>query len=119
MEETLYDISGNPVAYIDYDSECTVYMWSGKPVAYITSDMIYGFNGKHLGWYVDGVVRNLSGQICGTNRYAATVYLKYEPYKAYKQYRPYRAFREFAHFKPLFTRVKSNESLSQVLSRGV
>jgi 4-fold beta flower protein len=32
---SLFDASGEAVAYIDTDDELTIYLWSGKPVAYI------------------------------------------------------------------------------------
>jgi hypothetical protein len=51
MQETLFDINGNPVAYIDYDDEDIIYLWDGIPVAYLDYESnIYGFNGKYLGW---------------------------------------------------------------------
>lgn len=118
MEETLFDIAGVPVAYISFDNDSTIYIWNGKPVAYLYEDMIYGFNGKHLGWYVQGEVRNLQGQICGFNKFAADVYTQFEPYKAYKQYSPYRSYMEYSHYKPYFGRVKSSESLVSFLMRG-
>ena len=63
-EITLYDQYGSPTAYIAED--LTVYLWSGKPVAYLTQDSrggfhIYGFNGKHLGSLVKGIVRDHNG----------------------------------------------------------
>lgn len=118
MEETLFDISGNPIAYISFDNDSTIYLWNGRPVAYLYEDMIYGFNGKHLGWYAQGEVRNLQGLICGFNKYAADVYTSYEPYKSYKQYSPYRNYMEYAHYRPVFGRDKSHETLSSFLMKG-
>ena len=50
--------------------ELTIYMWSGEPVAYLMNDSaggyhVYGFNGKHLGWFVGSVVRNHRGDAAG------------------------------------------------------
>ena len=119
MEESLFDILGNPVAYISYDNDNTIYMWDGRPVAYLEpTNTIYGFNGRHLGWFENGRVRNLRGEICGFNKMAADIYTGYEPYKAYKQYRPYRSYKEYVHYKPYFGYTKSNESLSQFLIQG-
>jgi 4-fold beta-flower domain-containing protein len=56
-ETTLFSSQGKPTAYIADDS--TIYLWSGKPVAYLYPDSvndglnIYGFNGKHLGWFCE------------------------------------------------------------------
>lgn len=118
MEETLYDISGNPVAYIAYDNEPIIYMWNGKPVAYLNLDCIYGFNGKHLRWFENGCIRNLQGFIVGFNKYATVVYLVRESYKSFKQFLPFKNFKEIKKNKPLFSRVKSSESLSGLLMNG-
>ena len=118
MEETLFDILGNPVAYISY-KDGTIYMWDGRPVVYLEPDKtLYGFNGKHLGWYEDGKVRNLKGEIVGFNRMAADVYLGFEPFKSYKKFLPFRRFKEFSHFKPFYGYGKAKESLAQFLLEG-
>ena len=120
MEETLFDILGIPVAYISYDYSNAIYLWDGRPVAYLEPDKtIYGFNGRHLGWFINGQVRNLLGEIVGFNKMAADVYTQYEPYKSYKQYQPYRNYKEYAHYRPYFGYTKSKESLAQFLLGGV
>lgn len=62
----LYDATGQFAGYLDptYDS---IYLASGEPVAYINKNngAIYGFNGNFLGWYSDGVVRDVNGYIIG------------------------------------------------------
>ena len=119
MEETLFDLQGNPVAYIDYDNESTIYMWNGSPVAYLEPDKtLFGFNGHHLGWYENGEVRNLKGELAGFNINASPVFTKYEPYKSYKKYRPYKRYKQYPHFKPNFGYAKSRESLAQILMSG-
>ncbi len=119
MEETLFDIYGNPVAYIDHTSpEKTFYLWNGTPVCYLVEHQVYGYNGSHLGWFEDGVVYDLSGCRVGYNREALRVIPHFEPFKSFKQFKPFRSFREFAHFRPLFSIRQSEEPLSQFLSRG-
>ena len=54
QEISLYDSVGEAVAYIDSDDELNIYLWRGKPVAYLEHISLYGFNGKHLGWFKDG-----------------------------------------------------------------
>lgn len=118
MEETLYDIQGNPIAYIAYGNEAVIYMWQGKPVAYLHGDCIYGFNGKHLGWYDRGIIRNTDGLINGFNKKASDVFVKFEPFKEFKQFIPFKSFREIAHTKPFFSIRKSSDPLSQMLLSG-
>jgi hypothetical protein len=67
-ELSLFDGSGRAVAYVVADDDLTIHLWSGEPVAYLarsgTNDFnVYGFNGKHLGWFVDGVVRDHDGDV--------------------------------------------------------
>lgn len=118
MEETLFDIKGNPVAYIAYDNEPVIYMWKGKPVAYLYGDCIFGFNGKHLGWFEKGIVWNMDGLINGFNKNSADVYLSFEPFKGFKEFLPIKSFKEFAHMKPLYKMTKSSCPLSKLLMSG-
>ena len=61
-DKTLFDKDGNPVAYIADDYNKTVYLWDGSPVAYIyEGEHVYGINGRHLGWWLDGILYNVDG----------------------------------------------------------
>jgi hypothetical protein len=61
-DKTLFDKDGNPVAYIADDYNKTVYLWDGAPVAYIyEGEHVYGFNGRHLGWWLDEILYNVEG----------------------------------------------------------
>src|SRR5439155_12132726 len=64
-EITLRSGSGDCAAYISNDDDSTIYLWNGEPVAYLVSQNIYGFNGKHLGWFIKGVVYNHDGDVVG------------------------------------------------------
>ncbi len=122
-EVTLYNSKGEPTAYIDVnDSDLPIYTWKGLPVAYLsTADKgfhIYGFNGEHLGWYEDGIVRDHEGKIVGFRKDAVNVYTKYESYKAYKQYKPYKSYQKHAPYKPYYKNTFSDETLILFLMRG-
>ncbi len=62
-EISLYDPHGVAVAYIADD--LTVYIWDGDPTAYLSGSdhrfSIYAFNGMHLGWFINGIVYDHSG----------------------------------------------------------
>jgi hypothetical protein len=61
-DKTLFDKSGNPVAYIADDYNTTIYLWNGSPVAYIyEGEYVYGINGRHLGWWLDEILYNADG----------------------------------------------------------
>ena len=106
-EVTLFNGAGKAEAYIAIDDELTIYLWSGKPVAYLEKDSgggyhVYGFNGKHLGWFVKGIIRDHEGGAsCATKQAMSST--EYEPYKAYKQYKPYKAYTQYAPYRPYFS----------------
>lgn len=122
-EVTLFGSHETAVAYVAED--LTIYLWSGDPVAYLASDPdggyhIYTFGGKHLGWYVAGVVRDHRGYPVGARRgafvsgtFAASVQV--EPFKAFKLLTPFKAVQESAPIRPVFVNQWSQLSLDQFL----
>ncbi|MBW8684610.1 4-fold beta flower protein [Chitinophaga rhizophila] len=96
----LFNKDGKAIAYIATDDEeMPVFLYNGKPVAYITKDNVYGYNGKHLGWYDKGVIRTHEGKIIATTKDASSQYTQYEPYKNYKQSKPYKSYQHTAPYK--------------------
>lgn len=55
-----YDRTGQPVASKDAASD-VIYAWSGKPVAILDDESLFGFDGRHVGWFMDGWVRDHHG----------------------------------------------------------
>ncbi|MFB0973581.1 MAG: hypothetical protein QMB59_03310, partial [Bacteroidales bacterium] len=83
------------------------------------STVVYGFNGHHLGWFDDGIVRDHDGYAVGFQKGALNKYTGYEGYKSYKQYKPYKSYREYAPYQPYDQSYFSNESLTIFLRRGI
>lgn len=120
---SLFNSKGKPIAYIDTENELHIYMWGGRPVAYLDSDAdegfhIYGFNGKHLGWFVNGIAYDHEGHAVGFQEGAVNMYTEYEPYKSYQQYAPYKAYKQYAPYQPYLSNQWSNTTLSLFLSKG-
>jgi hypothetical protein len=64
-DQTFYDKDGEAVVYLHNG---TFYLWTGEPVAYLHEDQhIYGFNGKHLGWYRSGALYDKAGLLFAVN----------------------------------------------------
>ena len=123
QEITLFDSEGEARAYINTDDDdLTIYLWGGTPVVYLVPNgdnfHIYGFNGKHLGWFEDGIVRDHQGYALGFIEGAINKYTKYEPYKGYKGYKPYKSYKEYAPYKPYYKNSFSNIPLSLFLKKG-
>jgi hypothetical protein len=121
-EITLFDGQGRPSAYVVLDDELAIYLWSGKPVAYLQPDSaggfhVYGFNGKHLGWFVDGIVRDHDGNAgCAVKERLQST--EYEPYKSYKEYKPYKGYKEYAPYRPYFSFTWGGVSCGFLLAEG-
>ena len=87
-EISLFTASGNAVAYIAVSDDMTIYLWGGKPVAYLESDSgsdfhVYGFNGKHLGWFINGAIWNHNGDaVCAVEDLIQSP--NFEPFKSFK-----------------------------------
>ena len=89
-EMTLFDALGKAAAYIVPDEGNRIYLWSGEPVAYLAGDVLFGFNGSHLGWFEDGVVRNLKGGKVGFLKSTCPVEAQDEPPRDIKKTRVMR-----------------------------
>lgn len=120
QELALLNRDGKAIAYIDtVDKDQTIYLYSGEPVAIISEADVYGFNGKHLGWYEKGIVRDHEGKRIGNTKKAATGYIQYEPYKSYKRQKPYISHRSYPPYKPYFSDSWSDSSFETFLLQGV
>jgi len=120
-ETALFDSHGRAAAYIAEDS--TIYLWSGKPVAYLYPDTgqdgfhVYGFNGRHLGWFVRGIIRNHGGAgACGVQGVVRTTQI--EPIKSIKQIKPIKGIRAIPPIRPIFSLGWSQLSCTNFLSEG-
>ncbi len=112
MEITLYERDGHPVAYIADDSEHSIYTWDGHAVCYIIDDKIFGWKGRHIGWFYQGIIYDIHGyrvgyteQTCPSCTYIAPVkYVKFVKYVKYVRYVPY--------MRPMFSMNQANISLA-------
>ena len=106
----LFNRNGMATAYIAADK--TVYLWEGLPVAYLHGEMVYGFNGRHLGWYVNNAMHDLNGKRVG----APTGGI--EPAKGAKQAKPAQGAREAVHARPIFSSEWSQTDFDAFLRGG-
>lgn len=119
QEVSLFNSDGKAIAYVADDDDLTIYLWSGKPVAYVSGENIYGFNGKHLGWWANGIIRDHDGNAIGGTKNAINIYTEYEPYKSYKEYKPYKSYKQYAPYKPYWSSSWSNGSFRMFLLGGI
>ena len=101
---TFYDRNGKPIAYTE--DSIHIYLYSGKPVAYIDNDAVYGFNGKHMGWFENGWIRDLKGTcVYFTENASGSGPMKplkqLKPLKSLKQLKPLKSLKEMKRTKAL------------------
>ncbi len=105
MSLDFYDSQGRPYAYSD-DGE-TLYTFAGVPIAYIYEDSVYSFNGAHLGYFNDGIVRDSYGDSLLFTDEASGGPLKplkmMKPMKSMKQMKPMRGMRAMRPMRPMNT----------------
>ena len=104
-EITLFDSEGSPVAHISSRDQ-TIYLWSGQPVAYIdygtSAPSVYGFYGKHLGWYDGGLIRDHEGYCAGfAAESVSSVIEKPEPVKGIKGISPIKSIQQIEPMRPI------------------
>jgi len=115
MEISLYDTDGRATMYIADDGE-TVYSWDGYAKCYIVDEAIYGWRGKHLGWFSHGFVYDLAGCRIGYTKEASPRILYTEWTKWTKKTQWTKSQRRAPHSKPSFKTAESHLSLAEYLS---
>ena len=113
---TLFDTAGRRVAYIAPDEQDTIYSWSGRPVAYLHGEHIYGFNGKHLGWFRDGIVWDHCGKRVGFLQSTLPVPPQIHPFKGFRKPRPFKRLRQDPPLKRRKLLINSRDPLSGFLT---
>ena len=117
MEISLYNKNGKPIAYIA-DEEGTIYIWNGQAVAYLSDDLVYGFNGKHLGWFVHGVMYDKQGSKIGfTDNTCPSVRL-IEPIKSIKHIKSIKKIHSIPNIRPILSIGYSHNDLEKFLENG-
>ena len=101
-EVDLYGSAGRAVAYIAAGNDMTLYLWTGEPCAYLDDEDIYGFNGKHLGWFRSGLVYDHDGYVVAAVAESFASPVEIRPIKSLKQLRPLKSLKELKPLRPLF-----------------
>lgn len=121
---SLFDASGAAQAYISVDDGLTIYMWSGEPVAYLQKGgagggyNVYGFNGKHLGWFAKGAIYGPDGTASCATAQVMTSIPQIEPIKSIKEIKPIKSIPEIAPIQPLLAGRFGDTPCSLLLGEG-
>ena len=117
-EISLFDQKGNATAYIAEDGEGTIYLWNGNAVAYLVQEKVYGFNGQHLGWFDNGVMRDLKGAQVGFVKSKCLVTPKTEKTKHTKKTKKTKMTKRTAKTRATNKNSKSTMPLDIFLQNG-
>ena len=119
MEISLFDKNGSAVAYLADDYGRTIYLWEGQQIAYLFNErLIYGVNGKHLGWFIDAVIFNPHGERIGFTANTCPVPPSKEPIKMKKQCKYEVQSRWKENPLPKLLCTIASEGLSDFLKNG-
>jgi len=119
QQTSLFDSEGEAIAYIDYEEDATIFMWDGTPVAFLENDgsgnCVFGFNGKFLGWYENGIIYNEEGYLVGAKEGAVNIRTQREPRKSRQLRVPRKPRTPRVQRTPRWNRSWSNTSLTEFL----
>jgi hypothetical protein len=118
-ELDLYDPTGKPTAYVSFADNSAIYLWTGQPAAFLDDKNVYGFNGKHLGWFEGGVLWDHQGRSVGITRQALPVAAYATPAKYAKYAQPARYAEQAAPAEPAHSLSSSTVPLSVFLQAGI
>ncbi len=118
MEVTLYNRSGNPIAYIADDADNAIYMWNGHAVCYIFEDKIYGWRGKHIGWFINNRIYDLNGFLVGFTKNTCPVITTIPTIKNIKYIKSIKSVRNIATTKPILSTQYSEYNLKFFLEQN-
>ena len=122
---TFVDGRGQVVAYVVLNHDMNIYMWSGEAVAYMLPNgsdgfQLYRFNGKHMGWYTQGLLIDHRGDTVCVRKEALDWRAPIiEPVKSKRLLAPTRGVQEQAPVRPPDTRRWSATRCRQFLGEGV
>ena len=112
MDITFFDENGEPIAYSD-DNE-HIFLFDGSAVAFISDDSIYDYDGKHLGWFEDGWVRDGNGYCVFFTDEAIGGPMhpmkSMKPMKSLKELKPLKGLKELKPLKSLKSSSWSQQS---------
>jgi hypothetical protein len=119
MDGVLFDGKGKPLAYVEHEGEAMIYLWSGHVAAYLAGDHIVGWNGSHLGWFIDGIAYDLHGQRVGSIGEKCPRALQIQRPKGPKRARPPKHARKPEHKRPDFRPGYGEQSFEDFLKEGL
>ncbi len=93
--DIIYNRFGKPI-YRLFDNGRIV-DFSGRSFGFLQGNSLYNYQGRHIGWYSNGIVRDHSGNVVG---FGEVVTDSIHPFLPFKQFKPFAGFVQFEPFRP-------------------
>jgi len=93
--DTIYNRYGKPILRLLENGRFVTF--EGLSVGFLDGDNLYNYNGDHVGWYENGIMRDDKGFCVG---FGETVTDNMHPFFPFKQFKPFPGFVEFEPFRP-------------------
>ncbi len=122
QQVSLFDQSGEAVAYIDYDEDSAIFLWDGSPVAFLEKDgedwCVFGFNKLFLGWFENGFLYDKKGHIAAATEKTINRITKAGRIKGIQKITPFKPITRITPVKPIFRNSWGANSGSSYLVTG-
>lgn len=119
---SLYNHTGEAVAYIA-DDEMKIYLSNGEAVAYLDDQSLYSVNGKHLGWFKEGIAWDREGCAVGfiEGAYSNGVYTKVadvESLKGRRALTPFKSSQAPSPVEPMYKSQWATQPMEKFFALG-
>lgn len=116
--DVIYNRFGKPIFRLLNNGR--IITFPGVSKGFLKGDSLYNYNGKHVGWFVQGLVRDHQGHVVGfgekvtDSTHPYLPYKQYKPYAGYVQYEPYRPYLPYEPYRPYKSYSWSNIDLESI-----
>src|SRR5687768_16299631 len=111
METTIYDVHRRARIYGTDDADDAIYTWDGHAVARLDGEQVYGWRGRHIGWFVDGILYDGTGYRLGFTAKTCPVAPFPEPAKYSRRTPTQRFTHSVPYARPKFSEGNSLQDL--------
>ena len=104
--DVLYDRFGAPRLRVLNDDVFRVLTWDGKHVGFILDSAVFNYQGQHIGWYDNGIMRDTNGLTVGFGVAPTDTPSPYLPFRQWQPNRgavaniPYAPYVQRPYYKP-------------------
>lgn len=94
--DTIYDRYGKPILRLLDDGRFVDF--GGQNIGYLDGQDIYNYQGKHIGWYDKGIIRDHIGNCAG---FGEEITATMAPFPPFKQIKPIPAITRIEPIRPI------------------